>query len=95
MTKPMFKLLGALAAVGVLAVAPSVARAAPSSAGEAGGGGGCDDHNAPWSRWGHTWWGSNGDGPYGADGATATASSTATHGAPAVTRPTTARWPAS
>ena len=60
----MFKLLGALAAVGVLAVAPSVASAAPPSAGAAEGGSGCEDNSAPSSRWGHTWWGSNGHGPY-------------------------------
>jgi hypothetical protein len=56
------RLLGALAAVGVLVVAPSAAGAAPSSAEPTGGG--CTDNNHPWSRWGHGWWGRDGHGPY-------------------------------
>jgi hypothetical protein len=57
--KRMLQLLGALAAVGILVVVPSLASAASSSAG-----GGCNDSNHPWSRWGSTWRGHDGNGPY-------------------------------
>jgi hypothetical protein len=61
--KHMLQLLAALAAVGVLAVAPSVARAASSStAAEASGP--CSDSNHPWSRLAHSWWRRDGRGPY-------------------------------
>jgi hypothetical protein len=63
MFKNMLQLLGALAAVGVLAVAPSVAGAASSSA-ELTGDGGCNDSSSPWSRWGRNWQGHDGHGPY-------------------------------
>jgi len=66
MTKRMLQLLGALLVVAAIAVLPSAASSATDATARASGdpGGGCYDHNPPYSRWGHNWWHNDGDGRY-------------------------------
>jgi len=58
----MLQLLGALLAVALLVVAPSMASDDPApTAKAAGGGSGCDTY-PPESGWGNGWWGHDNDG---------------------------------
>ena len=58
MPRRILHLLGALLAVAAIVAVPSAASGATHSTAKASGdpGGGCYDHNAPWSGWGHGWW---------------------------------------
>jgi hypothetical protein len=57
MSKRVLHFLGALLAAGVLIALPSAAQAGDP-------GGGCYDHNAPWSHYGNGWWHHDGNGRY-------------------------------
>jgi hypothetical protein len=64
MPKRMLQLLGGFLAVAIFAAGLSVASGDPSATAKVAGNPGCNDHYAPYSRWGNDWWDRDGQGRY-------------------------------